>query len=98
MAKMTEFQRFMALLDPDRFEEQFPRRCSHAVDTSDLMRRGWLKRDLLKFDGERGYSRNEFAYTVNYELSKSEMNLYDEVTEYVREEMNRAELIRWTAR
>lgn len=86
--KEAEFQRFMALLDPDRFEEQF-RDGVPTVDTSDLMRR-MVKENLLKFDGTRLFPER-FAYTVNYELSTSEMNLYDEVTEYVREEMNRAE-------
>ena len=78
----------MALLDPDRFEEHF-RDGVPTVDTSDLMRR-MVKENLLKFDGTRLFPER-FAYTVNYELSNSEMNLYDEVTEYVREEMNRAE-------
>ena len=86
--KEAEFQRFMALLDPDRFEEQF-RDGVPTIDTSDLMRR-MVKENLLKFDGTRLFPER-FAYTVNYELSNSEMNLYDEVTEYVREEMNRAE-------
>ena len=86
--KEAEFQRFMALLDPDRFEEQF-RDGVPTVDTSDLMRR-MVKENLLKFDGTPLFPER-FAYTVNYELSESEMNLYDEVTEYVREEMNRAE-------
>ena len=86
--KEAEFQRFMALLDPDRFEEQF-RDGVPTVDTTDLMRR-MVKENLLKFDGTRLFPER-FAYTVNYELSTSEMNLYDEVTEYVREEMNRAE-------
>ena len=86
--KEAEFQRFMALLDPDRFEEQF-RDGVPTVDTTDLMRR-MVKENLLKFDGTRLFPER-FAYTVNYELSTLEMNLYDEVTEYVREEMNRAE-------
>ena len=86
--KEAEFQRFMALLDPDRFEEQF-RDGVPTVDTTDLMRR-MVKENLLKFDGTRLFPER-FAYTVNYELSTSEMNLYHEVTEYVREEMNRAE-------
>ena len=86
--KEAEFQRFMALLDPDRFEEQF-RDGVPTVDTTDLMRR-MVKENLLKFDGTRLFPER-FANTVNYQLSTPEMNLYDEVTEYVREEMNRAE-------
>ena len=48
-----------------------------------------VKEKLLKFDGTRLFPER-FADTINYELSELEMNLYDEVTEYVREEMNRA--------
>ena len=86
--KEAEFQRFMALLDADRFEEHF-RDGVPVVDTSDLMRR-MVKENLLKFDGTRLFPER-FAYTVNYELSELETRLYDEVTEYVREEMNRAD-------
>ena len=86
--KEAEFQRFMALLDADRFEEHF-RDGVPAVDTSDLMRR-MVKENLLKFDGTRLFPER-FAYTVNYKLSELETRLYDEVTEYVREEMNRAD-------
>jgi len=85
--KEAEFQGFMALLDADRFEGHLREGVS-AVDTSDLMRR-MVKEDLLKFDETRLFPER-FAYTVNYELSELEANLYDEVTEYVRKEMNRA--------
>ena len=86
--KEADFQLFMALLDADRFEGRF-REGVRAVDTSDLMRR-MVKENLLKFDGTRLFPER-FAYTVNYKLSELETRLYDEVTEYVREEMNRAD-------
>ena len=86
--KEADFQLFMALLDADRFEGRF-REGVRAVDTSDLMRR-MVKENLLKFDGTRLFPER-FAYTVNYKLSELETCLYDEVTEYVREEMNRAD-------
>ena len=89
--KETDFQLFMALLDADRFEGRF-RDGVHAVDTSDLMRR-MVKEDLLKFDGTRLFPER-YAGTINYELSELEKDLYDEVTEYVCKEMNRADLIR----
>ena len=89
--KEADFQLFMALLDADRFEGRF-RDGVHAVDTSDLMRR-MVKEDLLKFDGERLFPER-YAKTINYELSELEKRLYDEVTEYVCKEMNRADLIR----
>ncbi|MYH80020.1 DEAD/DEAH box helicase [Candidatus Poribacteria bacterium] len=89
--KEADFQLFMALLDADRFEGRF-RDGVHAVDTSDLMRR-MVKEDLLQFNGERLFPER-YAKTINYELSELEKDLYDEVTEYVCKEMNRADLIR----
>lgn len=86
--KETDFQLFMALLDADRFEGRF-RDGVHSVDTSDLMRR-MVKEDLLKFDGTRLFPERH-AYTINYTLSDLEKQLYDSVTKYVREEMNRAD-------
>ena len=75
---------------PWSFEGRF-RDGVHAVDTSDLMRR-MVKEDLLKFDGTRLFPER-YAHTINYELSDLEKSLYDEVTAYVRKEMNRAYLI-----
>ena len=86
--KEEDFQLFMALLDEDRFEGRF-RDGVHVVDTSDLMRR-MVKEQLLKFDGTPLFPER-YAYTVNYELSDPEVRLYHDVTEYVREEMNRAD-------
>jgi SNF2 family DNA or RNA helicase len=86
--KEEDFQLFMALLDPDRFEGKF-RDGAHTVDTSDLMRR-MVKEQLLKFD-ETPLFPERLAYTVNYDLSPLEHRLYEEVTDYVRDEMNRAD-------
>ena len=86
--KEEDFQLFMALLDGDRFEGRF-RDGVHVVDTSDLMRR-MVKEQLLKFDGTPLFPER-YAYTMNYELSDPEVRLYHDVTEYVREEMNRAD-------
>lgn len=88
--KEEDFQLFMALLDGDRFEGRF-RDGVHAVDVSDLMRR-MVKERLLKFDGTPLFPER-IAYTVPYKLSDSEAQLYAEVTEYVREEFNRAEAL-----
>ena len=49
-----------------------------------------VKEELLKFDGTPLFPERR-AYTVNYDLSPDEKRLYDEVTEYVRDEFNRAE-------
>lgn len=86
--KEEDFQLFMALLDGDRFEGKF-RDGVHSINASDLMRR-MVKEDLLKFDGRPLFPERK-AYTVEYELSDGEADLYQRVTEYVREEFNRAE-------
>lgn len=86
--KEEDFQLFMALIDPDRFEGKY-REGTHESDASDLMRR-LVKEKLLKFDGTPLFPERR-AYTVTYELSDLEAALYERVTEYVREEFNRAE-------
>src|ERR1700691_1330556 len=86
--KPEDFQLFMALLDSDRFEGQ-ARDGVHTVDASDLMRR-LVKEQLLKFDGKPLFPERR-AYTVGYRLSDAEATLYKAVTDYVREEFNRAD-------
>ena len=88
--KEADFQLFMALLDGDRFEGRF-RDGVHVADVSDLMRR-MVKENLLKFDGTPLFPER-IAYTVPYKLSDAEAHLYKAVTEYVREEFNRAEAL-----
>jgi len=86
--KEADFQLFMALLDGDRFEGKF-RDGVHVSDAGDMMRR-LVKEQILKFDGTPLFPER-LAYTVNYSLSDGEMDLYKEVTDYVREEFNRAD-------
>ena len=86
--KEEDFQLFLALLDADRFEGRF-RDGVHTVDVSDLMRR-MVKESLLKFDGKPLFPERR-VYTVDYALSDAEAQLYHAVTEYVREEFNRAD-------
>ncbi len=86
--KEADFQLFMALLDSDRFEGRF-RDGVHQTDASDLMRR-LTKEELLRFDGTPLFPERH-AYTVKYELSPAEAALYAAVTNYVRDEMNRAD-------
>jgi SNF2 family DNA or RNA helicase len=88
--KEEDFQLFMALLDGDRFEGRF-RDGVHTADVSDLMRR-MVKEKLLKFDGTPLFPER-IAYTVPYKLSDAEAQLYKEVTDYVREEFNRADAL-----
>lgn len=83
------FQAFLALLDRDRFG-------SHRVQDAtrpgtDLMRR-MLKEDLLTMEGRHLFTERR-SQTVSYELSALEAHLYEEVSEYVSVEMNRAEAV-----
>lgn len=86
--KDTDFHLFLSLLDEDRFFGKF-REGVHSPKVEDIMRR-MVKEDLLKFDGTKLFPERR-AYTVNYDLSDMELALYDQVTEYVRNEMNRAD-------
>lgn len=88
--KEEDFQLFMSLLDSDRFEGQY-RQGVHRTDTHGLMRR-MVKEDLLTFEGKPLFPERK-AYTVEYELSRAERELYEQVTDYVRTEMGRAERI-----
>jgi Superfamily II DNA/RNA helicases, SNF2 family len=86
--KEEDFHLFMSLLDSDRFYGKF-RDGAHKVDVTDLMRR-MVKEDMLRFDGTRLFPERR-AYTTNYKLSDPEAALYTAVTDYVKEEMNRAD-------
>ncbi len=86
--KEEDFQTWLSLLDGDRFYGKF-REGAHKVDVSDMMRR-MVKEELLKFDGTPLFPERR-AYTANYELSPMEASLYEQVTTYVRKEMNRAD-------
>ncbi|MDE3262362.1 MAG: helicase-related protein [Acidobacteriota bacterium] len=88
--KEEDFQLFLALLDGDRFEGRF-RDGVHTADASDLMRR-MVKERLLKFDGKPLFPER-IANTVPYKLSDEEASLYTAVTDYVREEFNRADAL-----
>ncbi len=93
--KEEDFQLFMSLLDSDRFYGKF-RDGAHKVDVTDLMRR-MVKEDLLKFDGSPLFPERR-ARTANYKLSDPEAALYAAVTDYVKEEMNRADQLQDGAR
>ena len=93
--KEEDFQLFLALLDGDRFEGRY-RDGVHTVEPGDLMRR-MVKEELLTLDGKPLFPERR-AYTVPYELSHGEQELYEAVTQYVREEMNRADRSRPKAR
>jgi hypothetical protein len=86
--KEEDFQLFLSLLDHDRFEGR-ARDGVRAAQPADLMRR-LVKEELYWFDGRPLFPERR-AYTVSYQLSSSEADLYSRVTDYVREEMNRAD-------
>ncbi|MDA3951994.1 MAG: DEAD/DEAH box helicase, partial [Spirochaeta sp.] len=86
--KEEDFQLFLSLLDGDRFEGRI-RDGVHQSDYEDLMRR-LTKEQLVRFDNTPLFPERR-AYTVNYELSDLEAELYEAVTRYVREEFNRAD-------
>ncbi|WP_330947962.1 helicase-related protein [Thermomonas sp. LB-4] len=93
--KEEDFQLFLSLLDGDRFYGKF-REGAHKVDVGDMMRR-MVKEKLLRFDGTPLFPERR-AYTANYRLSPAEAALYEAVTTYVREEMNRADKLDGKAR
>ena len=83
-----DFQLFLTLLDKDRFEGRY-REGVHQVDTSDIMRR-MVKEKLLTFEGKPLFPER-IAETVPYELTPIEQDLYERVTDYVRQSFDRAE-------
>ncbi len=85
--KEEDFQLFLTLLDRDRFEGRYQPKV-YNDDTSGIMRR-MVKEDLLTFEGKPLFPER-IAETVPYELTESEQDLYEQVTTYVREGMNRA--------
>lgn len=86
--KEEDFQLFLALIDKDRFAGKF-RNGVHNVDISDIMRR-MVKEDLLKFDETKLFPQR-IANTKEFTLSPQESALYEDVTNYVKEEFNKAE-------
>lgn len=87
----ANFLQFMSLIDEDRFQCHSENVSVH-VDTSDVMRR-LVKEELLKFDGTPLFPER-VATTVSYTLSGEEQQLYDEVTDYVRDQFNRADRLK----
>jgi hypothetical protein len=61
------------------------------VDVSDLMRR-MVKETCSSSTAGRSFPER-IAYTVPYKLSDAEAQLYRAVTDYVRDEFNRAEAL-----
>jgi len=89
--KEEDFQLFMALLAGTGSRARF-RDGVHSLDTDGLMHR-MVKEELLTFEGKPLFPER-CAYTVPFALSGAEQELYELVTQYVREEMNRADRLK----
>jgi len=85
--KNEDFLAFMTLIDPERFTGRL-RNNDEMPDVDDVMRR-LVKENLRTFEGKPIFPKR-FAYSLNFELSPLENELYESVTEYVRNGMNRA--------
>lgn len=86
--KEEDFQTFLSLLDRDRFAGPGGKHASSG--TADGIMRRMVKEELLTFEGKRLFPER-IAETASYRLSPAEQQLYELVTEYVREGMNRAD-------
>ena len=91
--KNEDFLAFMTLIDPERFEGRLRATNgsggpSEVPDVSDVMRR-LVKENLRTFEGKPLFPKR-YAQSLKFELSGPENELYEAVTSYVREEMNRA--------
>lgn len=84
-----DFQTFLTLLDEDLFEGR--RRPGHTTDASTVMLRR-VKEELMTFEGKPLFPER-VAQTVPYELTGPEVELYEAVSDYVRDEMNRADTL-----
>lgn len=81
------FHLFLSLLDQDLFEGTF-RRGQASTDLATVMLRR-VKEDLVDLEGKPLFPKRR-AKSISYDLSKAELELYEAVTTYVREEMSRA--------
>jgi SNF2 family DNA or RNA helicase len=78
------FNLFLSLLDADRFEGRL-RNGENPASLDGMMRR-LVKEDLLTMEGKALFPERR-AYSLEFELSDSEQELYEVVTQYVRDQM-----------
>jgi superfamily II DNA or RNA helicase len=86
--KEEDFQQFLTLLDRDGFEGKH--RKGQPAASIDSVGSRTIKEEMLTFEGTPLFPAR-IAETMPYDLSPLESKLYEAVTEYVREEMNRAD-------
>ena len=92
-----DFQLFLKLLNAQWFDPaRQPLHVLSQVDAAALMRR-MVKEDLRRFDGKPLFPERK-AYTVNFELSVMEQDLYEAVSAYIRNEFDRADMMENRAR
>ena len=93
--KNEDFLAFMTLIDPERFAGRLRDGDGDGAampDVSDVMRR-LVKENLRTFEGKRLFPQRE-ALSLSFELSEPEGEMYEAVTDYVRNGMNRAARMR----
>ena len=93
--KNEDFLAFMTLIDPERFAGRLRDGDGDSAampDVSDVMRR-LVKENLRTFEGKRLFPQRD-AHSLSFELSEPEGELYEAVTDYVRNGMNRAARMR----
>lgn len=86
--KPEKFQSLMTMLDPDRFVGKW-RHGMAVPDVSDLMR-VMSKEKMVRLDGTPLFPQRRI-YSIGYRLSEPQSRLYEAVTNYVREELIRAD-------
>ena len=93
--KNEDFLAFMTLIDPERFAGRLRSAKGDSdgdgpmmPDVDDVMRRR-VKEKLVTFEGTPLFPKR-YAHSLNFELSDPETELYEAVTSYVRNGMNRA--------
>lgn len=88
----TRFRLLLSLLDEDRFYQTPENPSTESLDLRDIMLLR-TKEDLIDRNGSRLFPPRH-STTISYSLSQRELELYDRVTDYVREEFNRAEKLK----
>ncbi|WJE15752.1 helicase-related protein [Halobacillus sp. ACCC02827] len=84
---MENFRHLMRLLDDDIFSDISANESLKEKSNPFIIRR--LKESMKNFDGTPIFPKRT-TKTIQYKLSDQELNLYNQVTDYVREHFNRA--------
>ncbi|KGX84856.1 DEAD/DEAH box helicase [Pontibacillus litoralis] len=84
---IENFRHLMRLLDDDIFSDLSANESLKEKSNPFIIRR--LKESMKNFDGTPIFPKRT-TKTIQYKLSDQELNLYNQVTDYVREHFNRA--------